>query len=85
MRARKPSTTEGIAAKSSITGLTISFSQAAANSEVKSAAPKAKGRANKRETSVTLMVPTKSGRREYFGTFETGCQEKRAGFPAAGG
>src|SRR5436190_946010 len=76
MRAKNPMTTDGIPARSSTAGLITSRTPWGANSEVKMAAPTAIGRAIRSATTVTFKVRISSGRREYFGTVETGCHEK---------
>ena len=54
----KPHTTEGTAARSSITILSVSFVRLRQNSDTNTAAPRPKGTAMTMESSVTLSVPT---------------------------
>jgi hypothetical protein len=58
----KPQTTEGIAAKSSITIFKVSLVRWPQNSETKMAAPRPKGTAINIASSVTLAVPAISAR-----------------------
>src|SRR5690606_37012526 len=73
MSTKNPSTTEGMPARSSTAGLTISRTRRGASSEVKTAPSTATGTAKIKAISATLKVPTSRGRRLYLGTFETGC------------
>ena len=57
VRPMNPHTTEGIAAKSSITIFRVSLSFGLQNSEMKRAAPKPNGTAMTIARTVTLMVP----------------------------
>src|ERR1022692_1716711 len=74
MSAKKPSTTDGIPAKSSTTGLTISRVRGRAYCDTYSAAPTPSGTETAIETTVTLRVPRMSGQMPNFGISETGCQ-----------
>ena len=79
---KKPSTTEGMPASSSMVGLSTSRRRRGANSEEKTAAATPTGTATAMATVVTLSVPAKSGTIEYLGTSPTGCQVKVAARPA---
>ena len=74
IRAKKPITTEGKPASSSMAGLMISRNHVGAKAAEKSAARMAMGAANNIPISVILMVPTTRGTRPYLGLSETGCQ-----------
>jgi len=74
--AKKPSTTEGIAEKSSITGFIISLNLFGANSAVKIAEPKERGKATIIAIIVTFIVPIIKGRKEYLGSRPIGCQSR---------
>ena len=73
IRAKNPSTTEGIPARNSIAGLTHSRVRCPAYCETKTAALTASGTATSMAMTVTLMVPTSSGHTPYLGISETGC------------
>jgi hypothetical protein len=76
--AKKPMTTDGTPARSSMAGLTISRIRPFAYSETKTAAATLMGPATTRATSVTFSEPTMSGMTLYFGTSLTGCQTNAA-------
>src|SRR5580658_9803247 len=78
MSAKKPTTTEGTPARSSMAGLTISRRRPFAYSDTKTAAATLMGPANTMATSVTFTEPTMSGITLYFGTSLTGCQTNAA-------
>src|SRR4051812_3685970 len=71
--AKNPSTTDGIPASSSTTGLTISRVRAPAYCETYTAAPTPSGTETAIATIVTLIVPRMSGQMPNFGMSETGC------------
>ena len=74
MRAKKPMTTEGNPARSSITGLMISLTLGLANIAVYIAASIEMGAAKSKAISVTFSVPKNNGQIPYRGLSETGIQ-----------
>src|SRR5438309_112335 len=73
MRTKKPTTIDGIPARTSIAGLIHSRTRGGANSAVYNAAARPSGVANNMAIRVILSVPTMSGRMLYFGMPEIGC------------
>src|SRR5262245_41280688 len=72
--AKKPSTTDGMPARSSTTGLTISRVRVPAYCDTYTAAPTPSGTDTAIATIVTFSVPRISGQMPNFGMSDTGCQ-----------
>jgi hypothetical protein len=78
MSAKKPMTTEGTPASSSIAGFTTSRRRGPAYSDTNTAAATLMGTASTSATTVTFREPTMSGSTLYLGTSLTGCHTNAA-------